>query len=304
MDKYLIVVVGPTAIGKTGTAIQIARHFKTEIVNADSRQVFSEMSIGTAKPDQQELEEVPHHLVGHISIHDRYSAGDFEREALQKINDLFISNQVVVLSGGSGMYVDAVCYGLDQLPHDEEIRNELNSRLKEQGIESLQQQLKELDFEHYEKMDIQNPHRLIRALEVCLVSGQKYSSLRKNSRVNRPFNIIKLGLEAPRELIYDRINKRVDQMIDSGLLEEIQSLRNYKDLNALNTVGYKELFSFYEGDIESLEDAVELIKMNTRRFAKRQLTWYRKDQDINWFKHDDREGMILFCETQISNPRV
>jgi len=281
----LITVIGPTAIGKTALAIGLAKHFKTEIISADSRQFFKEMHIGTAVPTAVELNTVPHHFIQNLSINNDYSVGDFEREALKKLHELFEKYAVVVMVGGSGLYVDAVCNGLDDFPEvDPAIRKNLKARLEETGILELQNELKKLDFVTYNQIDLENPQRLIRALEICLVSGKPYSSFLSENKSPREFNSIKIGLTAPREIVYDRINQRVDQMIENGLVDEARKLFPYKNLNALQTVGYKELFSYFEGEI-NLEFAIEEIKKNTRRFAKRQFTWFKKDQEILWFDY-------------------
>ena len=281
----LITVIGPTAIGKTALAIGLAKHFKTEIISADSRQFFKEMHIGTAVPTAVELNTVPHHFIQNLSINNDYSVGDFEREALKKLHELFEKYAVVVMVGGSGLYVDAVCNGLDDFPEvDPAIRKNLKARLEETGILELQNELKKLDFVTYNQIDLENPQRLIRALEICLVSGKPYSSFLSENKSPREFNSIKIGLTAPREIVYDRINQRVDQMIENGLVDEARKLFPYKNLNALQTVGYKELFSYFEGEI-NLEFAIEKIKKNTRRFAKRQFTWFKKDQEILWFDY-------------------
>ncbi|RTE52519.1 tRNA (adenosine(37)-N6)-dimethylallyltransferase MiaA [Arenibacter aquaticus] len=288
-NKTLISVVGPTAIGKTALAIKVADYFGTEIISADSRQFFKEMRIGTAVPSQEELASVPHHFIQHKSIFEPYSVGDFEREALSKLEFLFKKKDVVVMVGGSGLYVDAVTHGLDHFPKiDPEIRQNLNEQLLNKGITSLQEQLKTLDPTYYDKVDLNNPHRLIRALEVCLGTGDPFSSFLKRSNISkRPFRTVTLGISAARDIIYDRINLRVDLMMDEGLLQEVETLEQYKDLNALQTVGYKELFQYLKGDID-LETAIGDIKKNTRRFAKRQLTWLRKKEDILWidYKYD------------------
>lgn len=287
--KNLISVVGPTAIGKTALAIKIADHYGTEIISADSRQFFKEMRIGTAVPSQEELASVPHHFIQNKSIFESYSVGDFEKEALAKLELLFKHKDVVVLVGGSGLYVDAITHGLDHFPKiAPEIRQNLNETLSNKGIASLQEQLKALDPEYHNKVDLNNPHRLIRALEVCLGTGAPFSSFLKQPKTTkRPFHTITLGISAAREIIYDRINLRVDLMMDAGLLQEVKALEQYKELNALQTVGYKELFQYLNGDFD-LETAIGEIKKNTRRFAKRQLTWLRKKEDIIWvdYKYD------------------
>ena len=283
--NYVISVVGPTAIGKTALSIKLAQAFNTEIISADSRQFYKEIPIGTAAPSKKELCLAPHHFIHNRSIEDDYSVGDFEREAELQLNNIFQKNQVAVLVGGSGLYIKALLEGLDNFPEiDPLIREKLNDTFSTEGIEPLQQQLKELDPSYYSQIDIQNPHRVIRALEICIGTGKSFSSFLAQPKPKRSFNIISIGLDAPREEIYDRINLRVDTMMDEGLLEEAQALYPKRRLNALNTVGYKELFSFFEGRID-LETAVEEIKMNSRRYAKRQLTWFRKNKETTWFNY-------------------
>ena len=285
MNNSLISIVGPTAIGKTSLSIALAQAFHTEIISADSRQFFREMNIGTAVPSSEELAAAPHHFIQHISVEDPYSVGDFERDALQKLEQLFQSHQKVIMVGGSGLYVDAVTKGLDEFPDiAPEIRNTLNDVYASQGLPALQEKLRHLDPEYFSEVDKENPHRLIRALEVCLGTGKPYSSFRSKKTAQRPFKSLLIGLTAEREVIYDRINRRVDIMMEQGLLQEVQALVARKDLNALNTVGYKEIFQYLEGKY-SLEEAVAEIKKNTRRFAKRQLTWFRKNTDIQWFDY-------------------
>lgn len=298
-QKYLVVVVGATAIGKTSTAIQLANHFNTEIISADSRQFFKEMAIGTAKPTTIELAQAKHHFVDFLSIHDRYSAGQFEKDAIAKIEELFREKNVVIVAGGSGLYVDAITKGIDDIPSNLSIREELNKRLEEEGIEALQQELKELDPTHFENSEVQNPQRVVRALEVCLATGKPYSSFRNNQPKERSFTTIKIGLTADREIIYERINKRVDIMIHQGLIEEVTSLQKSSDLNALNTVGYKELFNWLDGNI-SKEEAIELIKKNTRNFAKRQLTWFKKDTNTKWFDIEESNQIINYLNNRIT----
>ena len=281
----LIAVVGPTAIGKTALAIQLAKHFKKEIISADSRQFYKEMSIGTAVPSQEELAEATHYFIQHKSIHDSYSVGDFERDTLGLLDTLFLEHKVVIMVGGSGMYVDAVVNGMDTFPEvDPKIREFLNKQLADHGIEGLQKQLSELDPVHFQKVDIHNPQRVIRALEVCLASGQPYSSFLNKHTTTRAFDTLYMGLEAPREVVYDRINTRVDVMIQSGLVEEVKSLLPYRNTNALQTVGYRELFAYFN-EQSSLEEAIEEIKKNTRRFAKRQFTWFKRNPQIQWFSY-------------------
>jgi tRNA dimethylallyltransferase len=295
--KTLISIVGPTGIGKTKLAIAIAAHFKTEIISADSRQFYKEMYIGTAVPSHEELSTVPHHFVQHKSIFDNYSVGDFERDAMSTLTTLFKEYDIVVLVGGSGLYVDALLKGLDGFPKiDPEIRRDLNKTLKSKGIESLQELLKVLDYDYYTKVDVQNPHRLIRALEICIGTGRPYSSFLNKSQGKRPFQIIPLGITAERKIIYDRIDKRVDTMMQQGLLEEAKALYGHSALNALQTVGYKELFRHLNGEWD-LETAVSEIKKNTRRFAKRQMTWFKRDPSVIWIDFETNMKLII---TQIS----
>jgi tRNA dimethylallyltransferase len=283
--KFLAVVQGPTAIGKTALTIALAKHYDTEIISADSRQFYKEMRIGTAIPSPEELSIVKHHFIHHISIEEFYTAGDFERDTLDLLDRLFQQRDIVFLTGGSGLYVDAVLHGFDNLPSSSpEIRENLNKIHAEQGISVLQQMLKEQDFDYYQKADIDNPKRLIRALEVIAFSGKKYSSFFNQKKTTRNFTPIKIGLTADRKLIYERIEKRVDVMMSQGLLDEAQKLYSQKHLNALQTVGYRELFDYMEGKF-TLEEAVAEIKKNTRRYAKRQLTWLRKDEEIKWFDY-------------------
>lgn len=299
--NYLITVAGPTAIGKTSLAIKLARHFNTEIISADSRQFFKEMKIGTAVPSPEELAAAPHHFIQHISVEDNYSVGDFERDAINKLDELFKKHKVVIMAGGSGLYVKAILEGLDDFPAvDPAIREELNVTYETKGIEPLQQQLKELDPKYYKVAELQNPHRLIRALEICIGSGQPYSSFLNRKKPERNFKAINIGLEADRKIIYERINRRVDLMMDEGLLEEAEALFPKRRLNALNTVGYKELFDYFK-ELHSLETAVAEIKKNTRRFAKRQLTWFRKQEQIRWFEYDcPAEDIVAYIEEKIA----
>src|SRR6056297_702812 len=291
--KVLLTVVGPTAIGKTALAIQLAHHFDTEILSADSRQFFKEMEIGTAVPTKEELKKVPHHFIQHKSIFEPYSVGDFEKEAIKLLDDLFLNKDIVIMVGGSGLYVDAVVSGLNEFPEvDPEIREKLNQQLEEEGLESLQNELKQRDPKYYKSVDLDNPHRLIRALEVCIASNKPYSSFLNRPKPKRPFKTLYVGIDAPREVIYDRINARVDLMMDAGLLDEVKKLYPHKKLNALQTVGYKELFEYIGGQ-STLEFAVSEIKKNTRRFAKRQLTWLRKNDGILWIPYDGEPNQVL-----------
>jgi len=281
----LICVVGPTAIGKTSLAIGLANAFSTEIVSADSRQFYKEMSIGTAVPSEGELASAKHHFIQNISIFDDYSVGNFERDALICLDTIFANNATAILVGGSGLYIDAVVKGLDTFPEvPVNIRTQLNLELEETGINGLQKELKEKDPLYFEKVDIQNPHRLVRALEICRSSGKPYSSFLNRESDKRNFKTIFIGLTAEREIIYTRINQRVDKMIEDGLLEEVKNLYDHKNRNALQTVGFRELFDYMDGKL-SKEEAISEIKKNTRRFAKRQTTWFKKNEAINWFDY-------------------
>jgi len=282
-QNFLITVVGPTAIGKTALSILLAKHFKSDIISCDSRQFFKEMKIGTAVPEETELAAATHHFIQNKSIFEAYNVGQFERDTLKKLATLFQENSVQIMVGGSGLYVDAVLNGLDAFPRvAPSIREKLNLELESKGLESLQNRLKELDIETYKNIAIDNPQRVIRALEVCIGSGTPYSTFKNKPKTPRNFTSIKIGLEAERPSIYDRINLRVDRMLENGLLEEAKALHEYKQLNALQTVGYRELFSFFEGEVTQ-EFAVSEIKKNTRRFAKRQLTWFKRDKETLWF---------------------
>jgi tRNA dimethylallyltransferase len=281
--KYLITVIGPTAIGKTALAIEIARHFKCDIISADSRQFFKEMTVGTAVPSKDELEAAKHHFIQNISIFDEYTVGDFERDAIAKLDELFTTNNFVVMVGGSGLYIDAVLKGFDDFPDvDSSVRETLIAEYEKQGIEYLQNELQRLDPVHYENVAKENPQRLMRALEVCIASGKPYSSFLNIKKNSRTFTPVVIGLEAERETMYSRINQRVDIMVQQGLLEEARGLYPHKKLNALQTVGYHELFSYFDSEF-TLDFALEEIKKNTRRFAKRQMTWFKRTEGARWF---------------------
>lgn len=291
MNNTLITVVGTTAIGKTSKAIELAKYYDCEIISCDSRQFFKEMTIGTAVPSQAELQEVPHHFIQNKSIFENYSVGDFEREALQKLDELFQKNSTQIMVGGSGLYVDAIVKGFDDFPEIEPmIRDTIKKDYEQKGILFLQNKLKEVDSGYYAKLQVENPQtlenpqRMMRFIEVSVGSGRPYSSFLNQKKNTRNFKTILVGLEAEREVIYNRINQRVDIMINSGLIDEAKELFIHKDLNALQTVGYRELFDYFEGKI-SLEVAIEEIKKNTRRFAKRQLTWFKRNPDILWFDY-------------------
>ncbi|WP_228851963.1 tRNA (adenosine(37)-N6)-dimethylallyltransferase MiaA [Aegicerativicinus sediminis] len=302
MTKFLIIVVGPTGIGKTALSIQLAKHFNTEILSSDSRQFYKEMKIGTAVPSDLELNAAPHHFIQHISIKDKYSVGDFEREAIERIGRLFRVHDILIMAGGSGLYIEAVVKGLDNFPEvDPKIRKDLMKILENQGLLPLQQKLNELDPYYYQNADINNPHRIVRALEICLGTRKPYSSFLTGSPIERNFTPIYIGLTGEREDIYNRINKRVDQMIREGLIDEVGELLQHKNLNALNTVGYKELFEYLDEKTD-LETAISEIKKNSRRYAKRQLTWLRKNDAVHWFNYKTSYSEIVeYIEKLISH---
>ena len=294
MKKTLIVITGPTAVGKTACCLDIAKHYGLPIINADSRQIFQELRIGTARPTEEQMQKVKHYFVGTLRLNDYYSASLFEQQVLECLEQQFLTNDYALLSGGSMMYIDAVCDGIDDIPTiDDETRSLMKQRLADEGLEALVEELKRLDPEYYEIVDRQNPRRVVHALEICTMTGKTYTSFRKREKRQRPFQIIKIGLNRPREELYDRINQRVDQMMADGLLEEARSLYPLRHLNALNTVGYKELFDYLEGRWP-LEEAVERIKGNTRRYARKQLTWYKKDPQIRWFHPQETEQIISY----------
>jgi tRNA dimethylallyltransferase len=300
--KNLISVVGPTGIGKTRLAIDLANYFRTEIVSCDSRQFFQEMKIGTASPSEEELAEAPHHFIGNLSVQDYYSIGQYEEDALKKLNELFENHETVILVGGSMMYEKAVIEGLNDLPEaNTENQEKLQQIMDTEGIEKLQELLKELDPDYYEVVDFHNHRRLLRAIDVIWQTNKKYSELIAVSQDSRDFKVIRIGIEASREELYDRINRRVDIMMEKGLLEEAKGLEKYKGLTALNTVGYAELFKYFDGEWD-LDFAVSEIKKNSRRYAKRQLTWYRKADDIHYlqlgYSQRDFDGLIEYITLQ------
>ena len=288
----LIVITGPTAVGKTQLTLELAKHYGIPVINADSRQIYKELKIGTASPTEEQLKQVRHYFVGSKSINEYYNASMYEQEVMQLLERLFVTSPVQILSGGSMMYIDAVCNGIDDIPTiREDIRTEMKRRYQEEGLEALCEDLKRLDPEHYETVDRQNYRRVIHALEICYQTGKTYTSFRKQTKKERPFKIIKIGLNRDREELYKRINQRVDDMMAQGLLDEAQAMTPYREVNALNTVGYKELFDYMD-ERWSLEEAVERIKGNTRRYARKQLTWYKRDENIRWF-HPDQQQEIL-----------
>jgi len=293
------VVVGPKGVGKSGISIQLAKYYNTEILSADSRQFYRELNIGTAVPSSDDLLAVPHHFIQTKSIHDYYNVSDFESEAISLIHQLFQTKNPLILTGGSMMYVDTICKGIDDIPTvDPAIRDEVIQWYNMNGLQSLQKRVFELDPEYYQIVDLNNPKRLLHALEICLMTGKTLSSFRKNTIRKRDFRILKIGINQEREILYDRINKRVDAMMEAGLLQEVKSVYQYKSLNTLNTVGYKELFGYLDGDC-SLSDAVERIKGNSRKYARKQLTWYRKDPEIVWFEPDQFEKIREYIDQQL-----
>jgi tRNA dimethylallyltransferase len=302
--KYLITIIGPTAIGKTALSIALAQHFQCEIISCDSRQFFKEMRIGTAVPSPNELASTPHHFIQNKSIFENYTVGDFEKEAIAKLNELYQTNDFVILVGGSGLYVDAILKGFDSFPDiDTSVREEVNTAYEKLGITYLQEKLKQLDSVYFEKINLenpqtlQNPQRMMRFVEVCIGTGQPYSSFLNQTKNNRNFTPIIIGLEAERSVMYERINQRVDIMLNEGLLAEAKELYPHKELNALQTVGYRELFRYFDGD-DSLEFAVEEIKKNTRRFSKRQLTWFKRTENAKWFDYlSDRKEIIDYIKS-------
>lgn len=296
MDKTLVVLLGPTGVGKTDLSIDLAKSFGTSIVSCDSRQIYREMKIGTAVPSEQQLAAVPHFFIRTLSVNAYYNSWQFEQQALEKIHELHEKQKVVVMAGGSMMYIDAVCKGIDDIPTiDPALRQSLMNRYEEEGLESIRLQLKQLDPVFYEQVDLNNAKRVLHAVEVCLMAGVPYSSLRTNVAKDRGFRIIKIGLMREKEELYDRINRRVDQMLQNGLMEEARSLYPYREYNALNTVGYKEWFDFFDGKIDEAE-AIRLIKRNSRRYAKKQLSWFRRDGEIRWFHPDEKDRILTYLQ--------
>jgi tRNA dimethylallyltransferase len=297
--NYLVVVVGPTAVGKTALCVKLAKNFQTDIISADSRQVFREMNIGTAKPTEEEMEHVPHYFINTHSIKDDFNVGQFEEEAIHLLEKLFEKKQLVFVTGGSGLYIKALCEGLDEFPEiDPDVREGLNSRLAEKGLQALLDELILLDPDYYKMVDKANPQRVIRALEVCKATGLPYSSFRKTNKKERPFKIIKVGLTRDRKELYNRIDQRMDAMLKQGLLEEARSLYAYKEKNALQTVGYQELFDFIAGKYD-WEETVRLLKRNSRRYAKRQMTWFGKDKEIKWFDPKEEDRILEYIHSCI-----
>ena len=299
MTKTLVVILGPTGVGKTDTCIKVAKHFNVPIINADSRQIFQELPIGTAAPTQAQQQEVKHYFVGNHHIDDYYSASMFEQDALHLLDQLFVSHDMALMSGGSMMYIDAVCNGIDDIPTvDDHTRQWMKRRLEEEGLPALVEELRTLDPEHYEFVDKNNPRRVVHALEICHMTGQTYTSFRTNQIKQRPFNIVKVGLNLPREQLYQRINQRVLNMLQEGLEAEARSVYPKRHLNSLCTVGYRELFDYFDG-LCTLEEAVAKIQSNTRRYMRKQLTWFKKDDKIQWFSPNNIEEIINYISNSI-----
>lgn len=296
--KTLIVILGPTGVGKTELCLQVAEHYHIPIINADSRQIFAEMPIGTAAPTREQQQRVKHYFVGNHHIEDYYSAALYEEEVLQLLDQLFLNSDLALLTGGSMMYIDAVCDGIDDIPTiDTHTRENIKQRLNEQGLDAISEQLRILDLEYWELVDKQNPRRIVHALEICEMTGKTYTSFRTNQKKKRPFQIVKIGLERPREELYDRINQRVLHMVDAGLEEEVSKLYEHRHLNALNTVGYKEMFAYMDGTI-SKEEAIRQIQSNTRRYMRKQMTWFKKDQRTQWFTPHNIEDFLNYIDKQ------
>lgn len=295
--KRLVVIVGPTGCGKTDLSVRLAEHYRAPIISTDSRQFYQGLAIGTAQPTAEQLARAKHHFIASHAVTDEVNCGSYEVMALKRLEELFKEHDTVIAVGGSGLYIRALCEGMDDLPEaDDELRATLTRRIQEEGLVSLCEELKQLDPIYYEQVDRQNPSRVMRALEVCLQTGQPYSSLRTGERRERPFHIVKIGVNLPREELYARIDKRVDLMMAEGLEAEARTMLPHRALNALQTVGYKELFAYFDGEITK-EEAVALIQRNSRRYAKRQLTWFRRDEEVNWFRPDEDEAIIACIES-------
>ncbi len=298
-EKTLLVLIGPTGVGKTDLSLQIAKHYQTSIVSADSRQLYAPLKIGTAAPTAEQLQQVPHYFVGTLQLTDYYSAAQYEAEVMQLLEELFQEKEVVVLTGGSMMYVDAICKGIDDIPTvDRETREMMLRKYQTEGLEQLVAELRLLDPEYYQIADLKNPKRVIHALEICYMTGKSYTSFRKQQPKERPFRIIKIGLTRDRKELYDRINRRVDSMMEEGLLEEAAAVYPYRHLNALNTVGYKELFHYIDGTWE-LDFAIEKIRQNSRIYSRKQMTWFKRDRDIHWFHPDQLPEIVSYLESKL-----
>lgn len=295
----LIVVLGPTGVGKSDISVQLAKYFSTDIISADSRQLFREISIGTAVPPEGDLNSVCHHFIQTRSIHDYYNVSEYETDAIVLITQLFKTKNPLILTGGSMLYVDTICKGIDDIPTvTPEIRNEVIEWYRDNGMEALQKRLQDLDPEYYQIVDLNNPKRLLHAVEICQMTGKTFTSFRKNTFRERPFRILKIGINQNREVLYQRINERVERMMEAGLLDEARTVYPFRTLNSLNTVGYKELFAYFDG-VCTLAEAVDLIKRNSRKYARKQLTWFRRDQEINWFEPTQIQDIIAFTKQKL-----
>jgi tRNA dimethylallyltransferase len=302
-EKFLILIAGPTGVGKTELGIKLAQKFKSEIISCDSRQIYKELKKGTALPSQEQLKKVKHYFIGNKSVFDYYNASMFEMEVMQLLDKLYSASDIVFMVGGSGLYINSVIYGIDDIPSiDPEIRNSLKEKYEKEGLSGLRIQLKKLDPEYYEQVDLKNPKRILKALEICYMTGNPYSSFLTRKKKHRPFHIIKIVLNMNREDLYNRINIRVDKMIVSGLAEEAKKLISHKELVPLNTVGYKELFEYFEGII-SLDNAIEKIKANSRKYARKQITWFRKMDNIKWFEPDQINDIYKYILTEIEKTK-
>jgi tRNA dimethylallyltransferase len=301
-SKTLIIIVGPTAVGKTDLCVKLAKLLNTEVVSADSRQFYRELAIGTAKPSTEEMNGVKHHFIDSHSIHDYYSVGDFERDCLAVLEEIFHTKDVAILTGGSGMFIKMITDGIDEMPEaDLTLRQNLAQRLENEGLDVLANELKFLDPIYYEQVDIQNTQRVLRALEVCISTGKPFSSFRKNQKVERPFQVIKIALERPREELYARIDNRMDTMLANGLEAEAKSVMDFKEHYALKTVGYREIYEHFDGEYDR-EEMVRLLKRNSRRYAKRQMTWFKNQDEFHWFDAKDEEGVLRFIAPKRWSP--
>ncbi|HOZ31176.1 MAG TPA: tRNA (adenosine(37)-N6)-dimethylallyltransferase MiaA [Bacteroidales bacterium] len=299
--KYLIIICGPTGVGKTDLSIDIAEHFRSEIISCDSRQIYKELNKGVAKPNEKQLTRIKHHFVGTVSIEQHYSIYQYETDVLNLLDNYYKNNNIAVMCGGSGLYIDAVCNGVDEMPdHDEEIRARVINIYINQGISALRFELQKIDPLYYSQVDLRNPNRIMRAIEIYYQTGKAFSEFRKNESKKRDFEIIKIGINLDRDKLYERINKRVDEMILSGLLEEVKSLVDYKNLTSLRTIGYSELFMVLNNEIK-LQDAIELIKRNTRHYARRQITWFKRYNDVVWFTPEQKNEIIVYVNDLVNN---
>jgi tRNA dimethylallyltransferase len=299
-DKYLIILFGPTGVGKTDLSLNLAKHYNSEIFSCDSRQFYKELGVGVAKPDPEQLKTIKHHFISSVSIHEHYSISQFETETIEKLQKYFKTNNIALMVGGSGLYIDAICNGVDIMPdHDEKIRQEVIEFYEENGIEALRFELKKVDPEYYDEVDLKNPQRILRAIEIYRSTGKRFSEFRTNKKAIRNFNIIKIGIDLDRETLYQRINNRVDKMFQNGLLHETKDLQKFKGLVALKTIGYTELFNYLENE-QSFEKTVELIKRNTRHYARRQLTWFRRYKDAKWYGANNENEIIEYVNSEIN----